>query len=166
MDYTEDLNQIKEALGAIKTKDLQDVIENKFDETNEKIEETNKNLKDLNDTMKDNDTSGSQNQAGGFFGGFSSSDYGLSDIITMPLTFIQGLSNNTCYSLSVPLPFVDQNVNLPCMTSIYQQHFGSFLTLYQTITTGIIAYWVCVNLFRLVQGFKNPDKDEIEVMDL
>lgn len=166
MDYTQDLNDIKNALGAIDTEDLKNVIENKFDETNEKIEETNKNLEDLNDTMNDSDTSGSQSQANGFFDGFTDNDYGLSDIITMPLTFIQGLANNSCSSLSLPLPFVDQNVTLPCMTSIYEEHFGSFLTIYQAITTGFIAYWVCINIFRMVQGFKNPDKDEIEVMDL
>lgn len=166
MDYTQDLNEIKAALGAINTNELKDVVENKFEETNEKIEETNKNLEDLNDTMNNSDTSESQNQANGFFDDFSNDDFGLSDIITMPLSFIQGLANNSCNSLSLPLPFVNQNVTLPCMTSIYSEHFGSFLTIYQTITTGFIAYWVCINIFRMVQGFKNPDNDEIEVMDL
>lgn len=129
-------------------------------------EETNDKLDDLNDNITDSDTSESQSSASSFFDDFKSDDYGLSDIITMPLTFIKGLSNASCYSLDLPFPFVEQNVQIPCMTSIYENYFGSFLTLYQTITTGFIAYWVCVNIYRLVKNFKNPDDDKVEVMEL
>ena len=66
----------------------------------------------------------------------------------------------------MPLPYVNKTLDLPCMSSIYSQYFGSFFTLYQTITFGIIAYWVCVRIFNLVKDFKNPDHDEIEVLDL
>lgn len=137
-------------------------IQSNTDET----KKTNEKLDDLNDNITDSDTSDSQSSAGSFFEDFKSDDYGLSDIITMPLTFIKGLSNASCYSLVLPLPFVDHNATIPCMTSIYENYFGSFLTLYQTITTGFIAYWVCVNIYRLVKNFKNPDDDKVEVMEL
>lgn len=52
------------------------------------------------------------------------------------------------------------------MGTIYSNHFGSFLSIYQMITFGIVAYWVCVRIFNLVKDFKNPDHDEIEVLDL
>lgn len=130
------------------------------------IDENTQSQKDINDSINDSDTSESQSSAGSFFEDFTSDDYGLSDIITMPLTFIKGLSNASCYSLDLPFPFVDKNVQIPCMTSIYKKYFGSFLTLYQTITTGFIAYWVCVNIYRLVKNFKNPDDDKVEVMEL
>lgn len=130
------------------------------------INNTNDKLDDLNDNITNSDTSDSQSSAGSFFEDFTSDDYGLSDIITMPLTFIKGLSNASCYSLDLPFPFVEQNVQIPCMTSIYEKYFGNFLTLYQTITTGFIAYWVCVNIYRLVKNFKNPDDDKVEVMEL
>lgn len=136
----------------------------------DKIIESNKETQDkidkTNDLIEDDKIGDAQEKADDFFGNFESDDFGLSDIITLPLTFIQGLSSATCYNLELPLPFVDTNVTLPCMTSIYQTYFGGFLTLYQTITTGFIAYWVCINIFRLVQGFKNPDNNEIEVMEL
>ena len=90
----------------------------------------------------------------------------LTSVITAPLTFIQGLTSKTCSALTLPLPYVNQNLQLPCMTTIYQEHFGSFLSLYQTITFGIVSYWVIVRIFNLVKDFKNPDHDEIEVMDL
>lgn len=134
--------------------------------TTEAVKEQTEATKKQTETIKDSDTSGSKDSASGFFSGFESDDYGLSDIIIMPLDFIKGLSSSKCSNLHLPLPLVNKTVELPCMTSIYSQYFGPFLTLYQTISTGIIAYWCCVNILKLVQGFKNPDSDEIEVMDL
>ena len=124
------------------------------------------NSNKTNDLLEDDDISGAEDSASGFFNDFETNDFGLSSIITMPLEFINGLTSSTCYSLNLPLPFVDTNVTLPCMTSIYEKYFGTFFTLYQTITTGFIAYGVCVNIFRLVQGFKSPDNDVVEVMEL
>lgn len=135
-------------------------------ETQEEIKKQTEEQKKTNDTLKDDNTDGAKGSANGFFNDFESSDFGLSDVITMPLAFINGLASNQCNSLVLPLPFVNQNLELPCMTSIYSTYFSSFLTIYQTITTGLIAYWVCINIFRMVQNFKNPDNDEIEVMDL
>lgn len=129
-------------------------------------QQTNEKLDDLNDNITNSDISETENSAGGFFNDFNDNDFGLSDVITTPLTFIQGLANNSCNNLNLPLPFVEKNAVLPCMTSIYQQHFGAFLTIYQIITTGFISYWVCINIFRMVKNFKNPDNDEVEVLDL
>lgn len=137
----------------------EDVCTNKMDETNDK-------LGDLNNTMNSSDTSGAEGQANGFFGNFKDDDYGLSDVITMPLSFINNISKATCSPLEIPLPFVSQNINLPCMMTVYQTYFGGFLTIYQTITTGMIAYWICINLFATVKGFKDPDSDNVEVMEL
>ncbi|MDD6224164.1 MAG: hypothetical protein PUB18_04095 [bacterium] len=119
---------------------------------------------DVNETMKDDNIDSSS--ASGFFSDFESSDHGLSSVITSPLRFIQNLTNNTCNSLSLNIPYVGKDFSLPCMSSIYQQHFGTLYTLYQTVTTGFIAYWVCVRVFALVKGFKDPENDKIEVMDL
>lgn len=84
----------------------------------------------------------------------------------MPLTFIEKITTSQCTPLTFPLPFVNKNVELPCMMSIYQTHFSQILKVYQTITFGIVAYWVCINLFRSVRNFKDPTKDEVEVFDL
>lgn len=132
----------------------------------EEQEKTNEKLDDLNESITDSDISGASDSAGGFFTDFENDDYGLSDIVTLPLTFIQGLANASCSELSLPLPFVDEDVELPCMSAIYENYFGPFLTIYQIITFGIVGYWVCVNTLRLVNNFKNPDNDEVEVMDL
>ena len=64
------------------------------------------------------------------------------------------------------MPFVNYPFELPCMSKIYHEHFSDIIKIYQTITTGLIAYWVCVNTFKLVKNFKDPNNDEIEVLDL
>lgn len=120
----------------------------------------------ISDALTDDDVGGSTSSADSFFSNFTTETYGLTSVITAPLTFIQGLTSQTCSALTLPLPYVNQNLQLPCMTTIYQEHFGSFLSLYQTITFGIVSYWVIVRIFNLVKDFKNPDHDEIEVMDL
>lgn len=160
-------NSSSDITGAIKenTEELKKQTEEQKKQT-EEIKKNTEATKEQTDTIKDSDTTEASDSANSFFGDFESDDYGLSDIITMPLSFINGLSSSTCNSLEFPVPFVNQNVELPCMSSIYKKHFSSFLSLYQIITTGIIAYWCCVNMFRLVQGFKDPEKDEIEVLDL
>lgn len=120
----------------------------------------------VTDTITDDNVDGANSEASNFFSGFTTNTYGLTSIITAPLTLIQSLTSTTCSDLVLPLPFVNQNLTLPCMYTIYSQNFGSFLTLYQTITYGIVAYWVIVRIFNLVKDFKNPDHDEIEVMEL
>lgn len=133
--------------------------------TNKLDEQTNA-LNNLNDSLNNSDSSGATSSASEFFSGFTTDTFGLTSIITAPLNLIGSITSSTCTPLGLPLPYVNKTLELPCMSSIYSQYFGSFFTIYQTITFGIIAYWVCVRIFNLVKDFKNPDHDEIEVLDL
>lgn len=118
------------------------------------------------DTILDSNTSGAQDQIGGFFDDFKNDNHGLADIVTAPLYFIKHLLDTTCSPLTFPLPFTDVKGSLPCMSDIYTNYFGDIYLLYQEITTGIIAYWVLANMFRIMKNFKDPENSEIEVMDL
>lgn len=139
----------------------------KIDETNQKLEETNQAIKDTNDTIKDSDTSEASDSAGSFFEGFSTDTHGLTSIITAPLELIGNITSSSCSPIALDIPFLDgQTLSLPCMSAIYEDFFGDFFDVYQIITFGIVAYWVCVRIFNLVKDFKNPDHDEVEVMDL
>lgn len=136
-------------------------------ETLTEQKKTNEELKKTNDTLTDDDVTDSTNKANDFFSGFTTNTFGLTSIITAPLELIGSITSSTCSPLGLKVPFLDnKTLTLPCMSSIYSQYFGSFLTIYQTITFGIIAYWVCVRIFALVKDFKNPDTDKVEVLDL
>lgn len=141
-------------------------INSNIDSMKEKQDETNKQLGDLNNNITNDNVDDASSSANDFFTGFESDDYGLTAIVTAPLNFIKSITSSTCTPLGFPLPFVDKRAELPCMNAIYKEHFGSFLTLYQTITFGIVAYWVCVNTLATIRGFKDPNSDRIEVLDL
>ena len=145
---------------------ISSVIQQQTEELKKGQEETNKQLGDLNDNLTNSDTNEASSSANEFFSGFESDDFGLSSIITAPLNLIKSITSSTCTPIGFKAPFVDQQITLPCMGNIYKKYFGSFLTLYQTITFGIVAYWVSVNIFFMVKGFKDPDSDRIEVLDL
>lgn len=109
------------------------------------------------------------NEMKSWLGSFHSDTYGLTDIITIPLTTIESITTTTCSTpLSVPIPFMPSgsNFELPCMTPIYRDTFGSVFTMYQTITTALIGYWCIVRMFAIVKGMKDPEDDKIEVVDL
>lgn len=100
-----------------------------------------------------------------FFDDFTSDDFGLSDIITIPLTTIQSLTSKTCSPLSIPIPFTNNSVSLPCMTEIYNQ-FPTIYNLWKIVSFGIISYLIAIDIFHIVKGFKDPESDKVEVLDL
>lgn len=148
------VNQVQEEIIG-----TQDAIDNQTAQQQQNHEET------IN-TITDDNTSGASTSASDFFSNFTTNNHGLTGIITAPLSAIQSLSSATCSPLVLPLPFLNQNLTLPCMRPIYNQFFGGFMQLFDIITLGIISYWVMVRIFALVKDFKNPEHDEIEVVDL
>jgi len=143
------------------------IINDKLDSNKQAINSNTDALNKQTDTLKDSDSSEATDDAGSFFSGFNTDTFGLTSIITAPLNLITSITSSTCSPVGLPVPFVDNmTLELPCLRGIYEQHFGSLLNIYQIITFGIVAYWVCVRIFALVKDFKNPEHDEIEVMDL
>lgn len=124
------------------------------------------NTKETNDLIKNTDTSDSQNSASAFFSDFSRNSHGLTGIVTAPLRLIESFTTASCSPITFQLPFVNNWVTLPCMKSIYENHFGVFFTLYQLITTGVICYGVCINLYSKLRQLENPNNDRIEVLQL
>lgn len=141
-------------------------IEGLIQDQIEEDKKTNQNLEDLNDNLTSSDTSDASSSADSFFNDFDKNDYGLADIVKIPLNFITNISSATCTPLSIPIPFVDTDFTLPCMYSIYQTYFGNILSIYQTITFGMIAYYIVLDIFRMIKNFKDPNNDEIEVLEL
>lgn len=164
-NYEGDFNTLNTKIDSV-DQALAEVKKAQTEQTNEQ-KKTNEELKKTNDTLNDDDTTDSTNKANEFFSGFTTDTFGLTSIITAPLELIGSITSSTCSPLGLKVPFLDnKTLTLPCMSSIYSEYFGSFLTIYQTITFGIIAYWVCVRIFALVKDFKNPDTDKVEVLDL
>lgn len=152
---------------------LSNVIENSgfakaesVDQVQQSVTKVQQEIQQTQDTITNEDTQGAESSASDFFNDFTTETFGLTSIITAPLNAINSLLNTSCSPLVLPIPFVNKNLSLPCMSSIYNEFFGGFFNLYQIITTGLICYYIIVRIFNLVKDFKNPEHDEIEVMDL
>lgn len=135
-------------------------------QTNSNLNEINNSVKDTNNTLKDSNTTEAEDQASSFFNDFDTDDFGLSSIITLPLEFIQNLSSSTCTQISGTIPFVNTPFTIPCLSTYYNQYFKTIYVLWGIILTGITAYYVCVNIYKFVKEFKDPNNDKIEVMEL
>lgn len=145
---------------------IQGVIEQQQD-TNDKLDDLQSQQQQQHQETMNSSTTDAENDASSFFGNFTVEDQGgLSAIVTAPLNTIRSLLSSTCADLVLPLPFVEEDLTLPCMYSIYTEHFGAFFSLYQTIILGIIAYRCIMSIFFDIKGFTNPNDDRIEVMDL
>ena len=130
------------------------------------INQTNQNITNLNQDITNDNVDQSKDKAGGFFNNFQNNNHGLTGIITSPLNLIKSLTSKSCTPLNLQLPFVNQPLILPCMREIYESKFSGIYEIYKIVVTGFVGYYIAVNIFAMVKGFKDPDKDEVEVMEL
>lgn len=92
---------------------------------------------------------------------------GLDAIIKAPLNFIQSLTSSTCSAINLTIPYIDAEVSLPCMSTIYNKALGQQLVnLIALVINGVVLYRYCLKILQLVHNAKNPNKDELEVLDL
>lgn len=99
---------------------------------------------------------------------FDTNQFGLTAIVTAPIGILNSLQNAeyTCTPLELPLPNTSSSIELPCMNSFYTTYLGALYVMWQTIITGVIAYYVIVKLLHDVKSFKDPQDDKIEVLKL
>lgn len=162
-----DSSQVYVDMSSLNNK-LQDQMNNDNKNTQDIINSQNKTtnaINGVNDSINDDNVDKANSKANSFFNDFQSDSHGLSGIITAPLRLIESLSSSTCTSLVLPLPFVSKNATLPCMSTVYNQ-FPTFYSLWQLITTGLIAYWVLIKIFGHIKGMQSPTDDRIEVFNL
>ena len=128
------------------------------------ISNVNDTITDTNDILTDDsiDTTNSES----FFSDFNNNMHGLSAIITLPLNALRSFANSSCSPLHIPIPFTNKYLDIPCMSSIYNTYIPTLYQLIQTLWYGILAYLALTDIFYMVKGFKDPDSDKIEVLDL
>lgn len=92
-------------------------IINNGNATNDKLDDLNKNLTDESSP----NLNGLENSAGWLKPG------PVDSIINLPLTLLNNLQTNlgnTCNPVNVKLPYVNKDINLPCISAIYKQING------------------------------------------
>ena len=128
---------------------------------NDKQDQTNDKLDDLNSSLKNSDVDTNDS----FFSNFTTTDHGISGIITAPLRAINKLTS-TCQSVTFSV--LDEPIELPCGDTLFWNKEGvqSFRLIWNILVGGPILFLLLKKLFKVVESLKNPDDDRIEVMDL
>lgn len=131
-----------------------------------KIDETNEKLDSLDKTLNDDNVSGATSTGNDFFDNFNSKDNGgISRIVTMPLTLINGLiSGGACSNLEFEV--LGKEVYFPSGCILWQNAPGAIVTIYHTIICGLFSYILATHLFKDIEDLKNPNKEEVSTLDL
>lgn len=135
-----------------------------FGSSTSKLDDTTNAINNVNDSI--NNSNIDSGVGSDFFDDFEDNSHGLTSIITAPLTAIERLTSSTCQPLVVPIPFTSGSVSLPCMTQVYTEHIPTIYNIWKVVSFGIIAYFICIDIFHIVKGFKDPESDKVEVLDL
>lgn len=119
-------------------------------------------LDDVNNTLTDDNVS--DDNASSFFSDFNLTDNGgISSIVTAPLVAIEAMLNNSCTALSGT--WRGSTFELPCGTDFWNR-MSTIRTWLNVAIGGLLCYRIIIKLFKLVEGFKNPENDKVEVMNL
>lgn len=122
-------------------------IINNTDTTNKKLDDLNKNLTD--ETPPDFD--GLKNSAGWLPKG------PVDSIINLPLSLLENIQDNlgkTCQPVTLPLPFVNKNISLPCINSIYSQIEGmnTFFNWCGVVASVFILFKYLIYLYNRIDS--------------
>ena len=115
----------------------------KLDDTNDKLDDLNSNLTDSSDP----------NLAIGDVAGWLPPGP-VDSVLNLPLTIlnslITNLSNRTCTSVDLPLPYVEQTIQLPCLSTIFNQ--TGFTDVLNTISIPF-AIFIYINTLIKLYGW-------------
>lgn len=130
-------------------------------EQTDKILQDNKNLKDLITNPNINKT-----KTNDFWNSFEHKDFGLTQIITLPINTIKKISNGTCTPYNIQI--LNQTIQMPCGDTLFwnREDVQSFKIFWNLFWGGLICYGIGGLIIKDVQKAINPNNDKLEVIDL
>lgn len=116
------------------------------------LEETNKKLDEINDTLTSEEGPDNLDSLGDVAGWLPPGP--VDSILNLPLTFFNSLTtslNSTCSPVNVPLPYVNKNLTIPCISTLYEQiGILTFLNWVGYVVGAIILYNYFLHLYEWV----------------
>lgn len=123
--------------------------------------QTNQNLSDINSSITDSNVSGdfsvSPIPAFGPIAGI------LNNLLELPRIL---LAVPACTPIRPVLPYVNEQIEIPCMSTIYAQAYPAFITFLDAITSAYIWFRVARYIVRQVQRLRDPEQEDEEYLDI
>lgn len=143
------------------------ILLEQIEDSNQQIiqnqQQTNTILDGIKDSLLDDNLN--DNQINDTLNGLNKPETSLtpfSDFVNLPLNWIQNLlsSSNACQPINLPLPFVNKNLTLPCMTEFWNA-LGGLKYLIEIVWIAVVGVRIFNGLFLLTCETldPNPDKD-------
>ena len=158
----------------ISSNEIENIVNNSGFATASSVEEVKtataeikEEAKKTNDTISNSDISDSNSQTSAFFDDFDSGDTGsLMNIVKLPLKFLDSL-NSQCSSITINTGYLG-NITIPCLSSSLYSVDGlkQIITIATLVLNASICYGCIKSIVSCVEKLKNPNDDEIEVIDL
>lgn len=155
--YQQDISTVSQNIATYGQGTINEIHQQRIDEQNQ------------NQIINNTDTSSNSNDFANTINNFSIPNNSHAfDILGGLQGFINGLSvSSSCRRLTIPIPFINQNLTLPCMTTdVYSVYFPEIVVIWQLIVRGLVYYYIIVNILRLIKETIDPFNFKLEVMDL
>lgn len=130
----------------------EEICINKIDETNDKLDETNDKLNDIEGALTDDsapDIDGLVDSAGWLPPG------PLDSVLNLPLSLFNSLTTNlnkSCSPINVPLPYVNKNLTIPCINTLYEKiGISTFMNWIGVIVSGLMLYTYLLKLYKWIE---------------
>lgn len=138
--------------------------------TNQIISEQNSYIQSNSTTQAESDTQNAITDLTDDFTSAFTSGLGnyskLTEAIFSPINIALTSLEDTCTPMHWDIPFVNVSTDVPCMSTIYNGFFRTFMTVFISIITGMYAYRTILKLFAGVKSTLDAEDDKIEVVDL
>lgn len=148
--------------------DSSSAINGSLNNINDSINSSNQKIDEVNGSINNSDVSGANSDLNNFTENELFKDStGILAIIQAPINMLNSITSATCSPLTLPIPYMNFDIKIPCLSTVLSKHFSSeLLTLLKLAINGFIIYKVLCSLVMDIHSYKDPDSDKLEVLDL
>lgn len=142
-------------------------IQNALNQTQQNTDDTKQNTEDIKNSITNSNTDDANSSSDAFFDDFDSGDTGsLMNLVKLPIKFLDKL-NSVCTPVQIDTGYLG-TFSIQCLSSyLYNvSGFSQIFNIVSLLINGFIMYGCIKSIITCVQRLKNPDDDEIEVIDL
>lgn len=137
-----------------------------IDRNDQEIEKNIKFTKSIQQIWEQGFEKGGENFINGEF--FTGNIEGYFLIVRAPFDFFNDLLDDsiTCQSISIPIPFLNSEIHLDCLSSFFQSILGNFYNILFILLNSLLAYRITIHNLDTITDVLNPDDDKLEVINL